>query len=348
MADKTGRHGIVAFQKGTTWGTAVAPGALDGVLPFSISPWPLQGDPVIDDTIGNWDEVQEMTKLIEEANPTIIYPYRREGAFLRHVAHIFGDDTPTSGNGQKTHTFNWQQESALFGTYAAEIADADITEWPSMKTTGITLRKGGDGGLELEARTICDTVQVAADATTAGGDFDAVTYDTKVKRVANNEVQFRINAQAGAALASPGDVIKLGDFSLDINRPYDREDVTRGASTGVEFQTDEPIQNGPAEILLSVTANDYTTIALLDDLKDTTEYKADIIITKTISAVVHSDTIQFNRLQPMPQSADIDRMNRIPLTRVFRAKKATSTPTGMTNANVIHWVHLDSVTATYE
>ncbi len=347
MADLTGRHGIVAFQAGGTWGTAVAPGALDGVLPFSVSPWPLQGDPVVDDTVANWDEVQEMTKLIEEANPTIIYPYRREGAMFRHVAHIFGDDVPTAGNGQKTHTFNWQQESALFGTYAVEIADADITEWPSMKTVGITLRKGGDGGMELEARTICDTVQVGADATTAGGDFDAVTYDTKVKRVANNELQFRINAQAGGALAG-GDIIKLSDFSLDINRPLDREDVTRGASTGVEFQTDEPVQNGPAELLLSVTAPDYTTLALLDDLKDSTEYKADFIITKTISAVIHSDTIEFNRLQLSSHAADIDRMNRIPLTRIFRGKKATSTPTGMTNANLVHWVHLDSVVATYE
>ncbi len=347
MADLTGRHGIVAFQAGATWGTAVAPGALDGVLPFSISPWPLQGDPVIDDTVANWDEVQEMTKLIEEANPTIVYPYRREGPFLRHLAHIFGDDTP-SGADPYIHTFTWQQESALFGTYACEIADADITEWPSMKTVGVTLRKGGDGGMEFEARTICDTVAIAGDATTAGGDFDAVTYQTKVKRVANNEIQFRINGQAGGALASPGDVIKLADFSLDINRPYDREDVTRGASTGPEFRTEQPIQNGPAEILLSITVNDYTTLALLDDLKDSTEYKADIIITKTISAIVHSDTIEFNRLQPMPQSADIDRMNRIPLTRVFRAKKATATPTGMTNALPIHWVHLDTNVLTYE
>ena len=342
---RTGRHTIVGLNTATTWNTAVNLAANTGILPFTISPSILQGEPQPDLSIGNWTDIQQMDLLQHLADPTILLPLRRTGALYRVIAQVHGDDTKT-GADPYTHTFNWQDESTLFSTLGVEINGTDIIEWPSLKFTGYTLRSSADGYCELEARTIGDTINIAGDATNTGTQFDAVTYISSGLIVPWRELRLRLNAQGGGALGS-GDVIKVSSFELSVDRPYERQDVSRGASTGIEFTTDEPILSGDniSDIKLSFTVNDYTTIALLDDLHDETEYKADLYFAKTVTTA-YSLLFALGRLHPMPADFSLDRQTRPPFTRNFRAMKPTATPTGMATANIIHSVLVDGFNGT--
>lgn len=337
-------YGIVS---GATWRTPVAVVALSGFFPTSVGPLVLQGDPVPDESIG-FSEVEEMDVVIHEANPTIVTPMRREGQDLFILAGWMGDDTVT-GAGPFVHTMNYQDESALFYTMAKGInSNADIIEWPSIKVNTFEIGAGPDGFAQLTGGTIGDTINIAGDATNDGTSLGNVTFITRGVKIPFRETRFRINAQGGGALGS-GDVIPLADFTLSGDRGMDREDLTQGASTGVEYTTDEPVRSTYGNLTLSTTVPDYTTIALLDDMHDETEYKADLFWSKTVASVAYTFLIELGRLHPMPYDINAESGGaRYPLTRNFRCVNPTSTPTGMATANPIHIVTNDNHNVTYE
>lgn len=342
---RTTRETIIAVDGASTWHTAVALGANMGIYPDSLPNISLGGEPVLDTPIG-LAEVENVDYLMHDTTPEVRGFLRRTGAQWHIISVVTGDDT-VSGVGPYTHTMTWQTSSTLFSTMAMEVNNADIIEWPSVKWTGFTLESSGDGRVNLTARSIADTVQIAGDATNTGTEFDAVTYITNGLIVPARELQFRINAQAGGALGG-SDEIDLSGFTLDVNRPYVRDDLSKGATDDTEKQTDEPVQEEVSDIRLSVTVNDYTTIALLDDLKDQTEYKATLVWARTISTVAYSLTIELGRLIPFPQDIAAESQSRLPLTRTFRCIKPTSTPTGLATANPIHIIMVDNSNISYE
>jgi hypothetical protein len=355
MAQLSGRNSIVALSAGAAWGTPIAVAALDGILPFNIDRIALDGEVVFDESIGNWGELQEGDLVRHLANPQITLPLRREGMLWRFVAHLIGDDTVTGPVGNVyTHTFNWQDESTLFSSMALEINETaspgHIVEWASLKTVGVVFEPDGDGFWQIVVSTIGDTINIGGDATNTDTEFDLITWATKTKRIGFRESQLRINAQGGAALGS-GDVVKCSNIAVNLvrNYPADGELVTRGASTGAEKTTDEPIREGYNDgMILSFTKNDYTTEALLDEFHDETERKADIIVTKTIGSDAHVMTMTMPRLYPISPEVAIERGSRIPMTRNFVMTDATANPTGMSVNTIFHLVLDELQSASYE
>lgn len=353
MPQLSGRNTIIGLSKGAAWGTPIALAALDGIMPFGIDKIVLDGEVVMDESIGNWNELTEGDIVRHLANPTITLPLRREGMLWRFAAQVIGSDAVTGAGDVKTHTMTWTDESAVFACMALEINEtADpghIVEWASLKPTGFVLEPDGDGFWQMVASTIGDTINIGSDATNSDTEFDLVTWATKVKRMAFRETQLRINAQGGGALAG-GDIIKCSNIAVNVVRPYpaDGELVTQGVSTGAELTTDEPIREGYATgMLLSFTDPDYETEALLDEFHDEAEQKADFIITKTIGADAHVLTLTFPRLYPIPPEVAIERGSRIPMTRNFTMTDAGSNPTGMTVNTIFHLVLDDLQAASY-
>ncbi len=355
MPQLSGRNSIVGLSKGAAWGTPIPLAALDGIMPFSIDRIVLDAENVMDESIGNWNELQEGDLVRHLANPTITLPLRREGMLWRFVAHLIGDDSisgPTVNVYQ--HTMTWPDESTLFSTMALEINESaspgHIVEWASLKTVGVVFEPDGNGFWQIVVSTIGDTINIGSNATNSDTEFDLVTWATKTKRIGFRETLFRINAQAGGALAS-GDVIKCSNMAVNLVRPYpaDGELVTRGASTGAELTTDEPIREGYADgMVLSFTDPDYETEALLDEFRATTERKADITITKTIGVDAHVLLMQFPRLYPISPEVAIERGSRIPMTRNFVMTDAQANPTGMTVNTIFHLILDDLQSVTYE
>ncbi len=355
MPQLSGRNSIVGLSAGAAWGTPVALAALDGIMPDNIDRIVLDGETVMDESIGNWVELTEGNLIRHIANPTITLPLRREGMLWRFPAHLIGDDTVSGPTGNVyQHTMNWQDESILFSCMGLEINESaspgHIVEWASLKTVGVVFEPDGEGFWQMVVSTIGDTINIGADATNSDTEFDLITWATKVKRVGFREAAFRINAQGGGALGS-GDIIKCTNLAVNLirNYPADGELVTRGASTGAELTTDEPIRAGYNDgMVLSFTAPDYTTEALLDEFHDETERKADITITKTIGSDAHVLLMQMPRLYPISPESAIARGGRIPMTRNFVMTNASANPTGMSTNNIFHMVLDDLQSASYE
>ena len=118
------RETIVGITAGSTWGTGVNLGALDGVYMSEVDPLSLDGEIVPDEPMG-CAEVEDMELVTENVEPTFTEMLRREGSGWKPVAGIFGDDTVT-GAGPYTHTMNWQTNTGLFYTVGVEINDSDI------------------------------------------------------------------------------------------------------------------------------------------------------------------------------------------------------------------------------
>lgn len=351
--ENTGRQTLIAFTAGSTWDTGVAVGALDGAVITSVDPITLQGDPVMEEGIANYDELAEMDNIAVEANPTIVANLRREGAIWRLMANLFGDDTVTGPTGNiLLHTFNWQVLSTIIHTMAMEVGNADIWEWPSLTCVAAIIEGSGEW-VTITFETIGSTINIGADGTNVANDFNAITYNTKVKKIRAKNALLRINTQGGAALDS-GDDQPMDSFRLEIRRPLDREDVMKGLSSGVEQQTDQPVQEGFGEVKFTYGLKDYDDDpnnldnALFDDLKDETEYKAELSFSRTIGSDAHVITFTMPRLHPMPQSSSVDGSGRILLERNFQGLDAASNPTGMSINTLIGLTVGDLVTASYE
>ncbi|KKK55250.1 hypothetical protein LCGC14_3076460, partial [marine sediment metagenome] len=151
----------------------------------------------------------------------------------------------------------------------------------------------------------------------------------------------------GGALGT-GDRIKLSNFSLSIARPHDREDVTQAATDGTELSTDFPVQNDDPEIVLSITVPDYTTLALLDDVKTETVYKASLNWARTVGSTDYIFLIELGNLHPTPQDIGAEGRGRFELTRTFRGLRPPSTPTGFAIGNPIHITTSDNFASSYE
>lgn len=347
---KTGKDTIVGLQPGGagTWQTAVAPTANDGFLPISIDPIILQGDPVADEAIGMVD-IENMDMIKHEANPTIVWHLRWNGMHWGLLTNFLGDDTKTGAGPTYTHTMNWQTSSSLVQcTMALEINAADILEWPSLKVTGIALEPDSEGFWQATANTIGTTIQVAGDATTSGANIDAITYTTKVQRMRYKGNKFRMNAQAGGALASPTDDQTVSDFTINMTRPYVQDEPLVGVTTGAEKQTGEPVQDGHAELIVSFNEVEYASIANFDELKDQTQQKGDLVMSETIGSDAHTSTFEFGAMNPIPASVALEKGGRVPHQRNFRLLKPSSTPTGLSTANPIHYILVNTQNLTYE
>ncbi|MFQ5638216.1 MAG: hypothetical protein ACE5IR_09520 [bacterium] len=341
---RTTRETILGMVSGSTWHTAVNLAANSGLYVTNIDKWALTGQHFEDKPAGQ-AEIQNIDLIQHEANPTFTFDAaRRSGAEWKFWAGVLGSDAVT-GAGPYVHTMSYNTNSSTFYTVGKEINNSDITEWPSLKVTGLTF-ENNNGVMKLTARTIGDTVRYASDATNTGTQFDAVTYVTNGLIIPFRECRFRINAQAGGALGS-GDVINLSNLSLSIDRPYRRDDLTQGATDGTEKQTNEPIQNEPSNVNLSIEANDYATIALLQDMQNEVAYKADLFWSRTISTVAYQLTIELGSLYPMEQDISLDSPGDFPFTRTFRGIDPVSTPTGLATANPVHLILQDNFSTSY-
>ena len=334
------------------WRTGVAFGALDGILPETISPITLQGDKQPIESIGI-SNVEFMKTVAVEANPTLTFIMRWSGMFWSFLAHWMGDDTMVLAASLNTHDMNYQEDNTLNAiTMGVRIADnnSQILEWPSLKPQQIVMAPNGEGFWEMQVVCMGNTIEANADATNGQTEFDAVTYQSKARELCIRSNLFRLNTGAGG-LASTADDRLVQDLTITLERPYDTDRTTEGAVAlgGAQVQIPEPVQNGSTIVTVGFNEPDFITFAdLVDSFKDDTEYKADLTLSETVNALSYQSLMEFALMEYMPPEANIDRQARVPLQREFRCITAQSTPTGMQTANPIHVELANEDNVTYE
>jgi hypothetical protein len=344
----SGKDTLVGLQPNGagTWGTGVAVGATDGILPWSIDEIQLQGNVLFDDSVG-MTMLQYADVLAHEANPTITIPMRWNSMAWGFVANWFGDDTDSGAGPTYTHTMNYNEETSLTGlTMALEVNNADIVEWPSLKVQQISLEPDGDGFWQMTCNCLGDTIKYGADATNAGSDFNALTYISKVQRIRYRALSLKINAQGSDPSGQTAQSVT--DTVLTLARPYEQPRAVVAVATGLEKAGDEPIQNGHSEITLSFNEPTYTAIGDFDDLEDGTEKTIDLEMAETVSSQAHTMLWEFGAAHTIPASTALERGQRIPMTKNYRCIKPQSAATGQATANPIHFVLVNVDDRTYE
>lgn len=250
MAKGKGYQGIVALKKATTWGTAVAGGANDGLEVTSVELEANRGIIPRSTITGRVTRLQGDKGNIEVGG-SIKLPLRYEGVG-RLLAGLMGTAgaPSTVDTSAKLHTFKIADSlDGTFWTLAYEILkDTTIYEFNTLKITRVTIRWSLAGEIELEVEAI------GHDFTDASAINTTTTIDT-VTQSANNEIAqgrqvvARMNAQAGGALGG-GDAVYCTAGEVSLMRPLERDFTTEFGD-----RSSEPMPPSGGEPFFTVTGS---------------------------------------------------------------------------------------------
>ena len=268
-----GREIKAAAIKAAVWHTAVACGALSGVL--------LKGD--------------SMKKGIESLPDKSLgraFVYGRdqgeikaEGsleAYLRYdsldllIALVMGatGGAPVQQGATTAYAQSFiaaNDRDGLFATLAL-YKKVNVFEYPSAKFMGFTIKGEMGQPAEISFDVGADDEDPASVINDLAS-FANVTYFETSHRVLMSQAEFRMNALSGAALGG-GDVIKPSAFELSFKLPLEGALKAGGAN-----KIDEPVGTGVPEVSLKLTFPRYTAITYLTDLGADNRKKMDIVFT---------------------------------------------------------------------
>lgn len=320
-----------ALKKGTTWGTAVAAGAGDGLL---LLPTGLRRDaPIeVDDSQGLYYSADGTPGQISVAGDLPGY-LRYDGLDLL-LALFAGSAGVPSLHVAGTISYDYVMDLAdhsdgLFATFVRHWKNY-VEEVRSLKVVSVTLKGERGKPLQLILGTLGDhsVYDGVNDATT----FNNVTIAETGHRVHFAQGAFRMNDQGGAALAS-GDLIYPNSFELTAKRKLTALAsglLTTGGSNPQDV-IDEPVNDGMPEVSLKLGFPYHTGKVRLDELGVDTRKKADITFTGALieGAIPRLFKLEFPHLQIKTVDV-VDASGNIDEPVEFICHAASAAPAGMT------------------
>jgi hypothetical protein len=268
MALGSGVEVIAAYKKAVTWWTAVPCNTTGAGIHIENDTFPIGSPELIPDTsLGSpWERGNDLGNIICDGN--LVFKARYDSLNALWAMAMGAAAGPTNlTNGAYYHTLTLAPSNAgYFGTYCAYDGVA-VREIPSLKITGFVF--GGTGGqaLDLTFPGMGDDriIDSAVNTTLA-----AVTYLAEDPRIIFDDVQIRINAQGGAALAN-SDSFYAERFEVTLDRPHEAPFVTNLRRT-----RSQPIANGKPTIRIALTESAYADVSRIVGLRNRTPYKMDI------------------------------------------------------------------------
>lgn len=322
-----------ALKKGTTWGTPVACGALDGLLllPTGIKAGDAQLD--VDDSQGLFFSADGTPGAVKIDGDLPGY-LRYDGLDLLIALFMGSIGTPRAlhSGGAASYDYDYALASntdGLFATLARHWKNY-VEEIRSLKVAGITLK--GERGKPLQLVAECIGDHAAYDGTNTTTTFNNVTIRETANRVHFAQSVFRMNAQSGAALGS-GDIIYPNSFELTAKRKLSgvySGALTTGGTTPRDI-IDEPVNDGMPEVTLKLGFPTHTAKTRLTDLGSDARKKCDITFTGPIieGAIPRLFKLQFPHLQ-MKSVDVVDEAGIIKEPVEFVCHAASAAPSGMT------------------
>lgn len=323
----TGREIVAAIKKGTTWGTPVAAGALDGLL--------LTGE-----TLGigapedlaaaeagvGFQQTSEAGDVNIEGNLSGFLRY--DSALWRLIALGMGSASVSvvDTTGQQ-HTLDFLDTlDGLFGTLVID-KGPEVWEFPGAKVIGFAVRGEAGRPVTFEVTARCDGLNRNTSSGTNNNTTIAnVTYRSKALRVLFQHLTFRLNAQSDAALAS-GDAIQISSFVLTLTRPHSADHVSGQAAII------EPTENGLPTVNFEFALPEYSGATHLDRIVNHTALKADLTFDSGVLAGSTSEnykvTLSIPQLVLTGGGAAVSGPDKIPHPLSGRCEEAQSAPAGM-------------------
>lgn len=343
---KTGREIKAAVKKATTWRTAVAVGALNGLLITNDGMGAMEPIYIDDDSLGQADI--KNTYLVGHAlkGRTLEGYLRFEGWDLLFALVCGSATNPAQLSGTAySHTDVITDNNAeLFATYAVYKALTTYGVWevPSAKFNGfkVSCNVGELAKVSFDfSGNKIDTTGATNNSTSMGN----VTYPTSGNLCRmDTRFKMRMNAQAGAALADSDKIYPHG-FTITFKRPMSEDEFEAGYS-----DMSEPVQNGFAEASIELKFDKYDADTFMSAILAETAYKMDILFQGDIIAAAYRYELRFDipKIQWKVSEAPASGPGKIPLTITGRCFGVDAAPTGFNAAAVdpFYIYHANTVT----
>ncbi len=325
----SGREVVAAVGNGSTWGTAVLAGALDGLLITGEGLGAGAPEDMVAEEAGiGFQQTSEAGDVNIEG--TLSGFLRYDSALWRLIALGMGSAgvPSTVDTSARLHTFDFLDTlSGLFATIGID-KGPEVWEFASAKVIGFTISGSVGEPVTFEATLRCDSLaRNTSSGTNNNTTMASVTYRSKALRVLMQHLTFRMNAQSGGALGG-GDAINISSFSLSVTRPQSQDHIA--GQTGII----EPVEDGLPVVTLEIAIPEYTAATRFDEIVAHTVNKADLTFDSGTLAGAASQnydlTISIPQLILTAGESAVGGPNKLVQTFSGRCEEAQSAPTGMT------------------
>jgi len=316
-------------KKATTWGTAVALGAGDGILIDSDGGLARKQDylaakeadtPFVKE--GDLGPVKEV-----DFSPTFFMRYD-PGRLGTLIALLFGTAGTPTQQGATTawkHVFQWADSVyGKFATFAVE-RPGKIWEVASAKVHGFELVVAAGlvkGTLNLRGNTVIDD-----SAVNTATQMDALTYVDRENRIRFTQGQVKMNAQTGEDVTGET-ALQINSLSISYKRSVDA--VVPGGETKIiePVENDHPI----VQVKLGFPRMNSVNAAFFSTFSAETEQKMLIKFTGALIATsyYYDLALYFPRLRIIEPDFPWDEV--VPGSITLQAEEASTNPTGMSYA----------------
>lgn len=337
----SGREIIAAFKKAGTWGTAVACGALNGLLILNEQ---VKGGPEYepDDSLQTWAKQGDLGAKKYEGD--LIAPMRYRGLGLLMACAMGTAGTPAQQGGTAAYLHTLQLATSTEGTFGTLAFDKghSVWEYASCKVEGFTIKGEAGKPLTIAFHLVCnDLARNTSSGTNNNTTMASVTVPDTQRRVHMRQGVFRINGQTGDAFDSD-DIIYPSAFELVFKRKLSRDHVA--GSDAIQ----EPLNDGKPDITLKLDFPKYTADTYLDAFVNETYQKMDIKFTgaQISGAYYYGLNLYFPNLKCTNAEAAIAGPGKIVHPLEFDCLGCDSAPTGMTALTVPFKVEIQNLLTT--
>lgn len=331
MAKLSGSERIIAFGITNSWVQAATMGAGDRAVVenFDLTK---NAEMLPEPTIGGGAFMSGSNSQEGVTNPKLSFQGHLNFADskLKAIAQFFGGCSLTNmASGEYSQSFMFEAtQGAFYLTAAEQFASGSVREAPCAAVQTVTLQSTSFPGpiqlvidaLASHRKTTSTTNTTATLATT--------TVSNELRVIADPDDSFKLNAQAGAALAA-SDVKSITGFTITFSKPQELGHELRGiAGNGQPSLTGNP----PLKVTLQVTFKNAEDATYFTAEDNGTAYKASFTFTggTIATAAPYNFCVWFPYLKVLsePTNPSANAADN-PLTVTFEALQADSDPTGM-------------------
>lgn len=331
MAKRTGAQRTIGIGVTSTWGTAAEAGAGGKIVveSFDILKNP---EMLAEPTIGSGKVMSGKNSQQGMTNPTVPITkhlnYNDAGNEL--IAQFFGGASiGTIISGEYSHSIMFEMtQNAFFCTAAEGTTTTEVREAPSLSVQGLTFSASSfPGPIQVVYDALANERRITGTTNTTAT-LDAATLANELRVIADTDDTFRINAQAGGALAV-GDNKAITGFTITFTKSQELGHEMRGvAGNGEPSLTGDPVFKATVQVTLK-NLEDFTYFTAEDA---GTAYKGSFAFAGAQIASQENYGYQFYfpymkilEEPTSPTGAPADN----PLTVTFECLQADSDPTGM-------------------
>jgi len=317
-------------KRGTTWGTAVALGALNGILMLGDSGMKRNQEyeqyPAVDQIIPK-DGLLGINKAVELSPPlNMQYELGPAGGWLAAIFGTAGAPAQQGATAAYKHIFQYADEVTHFFTCAEE-RPGKIWEVASAMPYKLNIKPSGAQitlGIGLRGNNMIDD-----SAVNGATQMDAITYVDRAHFLHMSHGKFLMNAQADGALADPTNAVEISDFEINMERSIDEVHVLGSANIALPREGAIPKNTLKITLARASAAN----LAYFTTWNAMTAQKAKLYFTGDLisGAYYYSVALYLPRLR-LVSAPEVKLDGIIKNELMFVMEEAASAPTGMSYA----------------